>query len=125
MQSHTEPRAYPLAGFTPEGRVAVLANALGEVGLTIQKLWVELQKLSEPTTQYGGPSGWLVNIYLLSGIPGLQNLLDNVARLCHEQEPLGAFVDTNIYFPEYQFTKASFVELAPMQQSVKSVVYNN
>ena len=79
----------------------MLANALGEVGLTIQKLQAELQKLPEPTTQHGGPSEWLVNGYLLSVIPGLQNLLDNVARLYQEQEPLEAFVDTNIYFPQY------------------------
>lgn len=117
-QSHREPREYPLAGFTPEGRVAVLANALVEVGLTIKKLQTELQK-------HEGPSGWLVNAHLLSIIPGLQNLLDNVARLCQEQEPVEAFVDTNIYFHEYHFTNASFVELAPMQKYVDSVVYNN
>lgn len=32
----------------PEGRVAVLANALAEVGLTIRKLHTELQKHDSP-----------------------------------------------------------------------------
>ncbi|KAL0042441.1 hypothetical protein WJX77_012544 [Trebouxia sp. C0004] len=90
-KAHTEPRAYPLVGFTKEGRVAVLANALAEIGLIIQKLQLELQKRQDPTSLQGSPSGWLVNGYLLSIIPGLQNLLDNIAKLCQEQEPLEAF----------------------------------
>lgn len=116
VQSHREPRDYALGAFTSQGRVAVLANALGIVGGVIQQIQLELQA-GEVT------SAWILNGYLLSIVPGLQNILDNIARLCQEEEPLEDFVSRDIYFHEYRFTRATFVDLSHMQRCVAAVSY--
>lgn len=115
-QAHRETRQYHLGGFTPSGRVAVLANALQVVGSTILEAEKELVQQN--------PSSWSVNGFLLTIIPCLQNLLDNIARACQEFAPIEEFAARDLYFHEFRFSSSGVVQLHPLQQKVLSLRFH-
>ena len=84
-----------IEGFTEKGGIAVIANQLECVALTLLYARRELFK--------DAPDGFVVNGTLVSALTGLQSILDCIATFCQHYEPDDALNDAKIYFTSYSF----------------------
>ena len=96
----------PVSGFTTEGRIAVMANLLRVVAVTIHNIEREIVS--------SDPSVWLYNSFIVSALTSLQTFLDVVARFCYDEyESSGTTDQTNIYFVSHTF---HHMDLQPVNQ---------